>query len=80
MPLSCFSFGGGVFFRRKFRRCPHCGERIRKEAIKCRFCGRFLADDTESRNACVACRVMIAACALILLVWLAVFIWQSGLG
>src|SRR5438270_4489108 len=32
------------------RPCPFCGERIRQEAIKCRFCGRFLDEEEEEED------------------------------
>ena len=34
---------------RATRPCPFCGERIRREAVKCRFCGRLL-DEGEAEE------------------------------
>jgi hypothetical protein len=29
------------------RPCPYCGEQIKSNAVKCRFCGEFLEDEDE---------------------------------
>lgn len=63
-------------FEQHTRRCPSCGEKIRREAIKCRFCGEF--SDPDQKDVCVACQVMMAICLLILLIGVGVFLWQSS--
>jgi hypothetical protein len=34
------------YYRNKTRRCPYCGERVRKEAVVCRYCNRELTPVT----------------------------------
>ena len=43
-PVFCF---GVLVFDLSTRRCPFCGEKIRHEAIKCRFCGEFSEPEQE---------------------------------
>jgi hypothetical protein len=33
------------------KKCPHCAENIKDEAIKCRFCGEFLTNDHRQEYA-----------------------------
>ena len=72
-PVFCF---GVLVFDLSTRRCPFWGEKIRHEAIKCRFCGEF--SEPEQHDVCVACQVMMAICLFILLAGIGVFIWQSS--
>jgi hypothetical protein len=32
------------------RPCPYCGEQIKTNAVKCRFCGEFIDDDEEEEE------------------------------
>ncbi len=36
---------------REFRACPHCAERVRREASMCRFCGGLLEAPVAPRSA-----------------------------
>jgi hypothetical protein len=31
--------------------CPYCSERVRAEAVKCRFCGEWFQDRTQAARA-----------------------------
>lgn len=63
----------------KFRKCPYCGKRIRREAIKCRYCGSFSEAENDVAS-CTWCRVMIGISVVLILVWLVVFIGLSDVG
>ena len=76
MHASPVLFWGTCVFDLSSRRCPFCGEKIRREAIKCRFCGEF--SELEQKGVCVACQVMMAICLFVLLAGIGVFLWQSS--
>lgn len=40
-----------ILAAREFRACPHCAERVRREASKCRFCGGLLDMPVVPRSA-----------------------------
>jgi len=67
-----------LFGSKETRTCPVCGAQIKREAIKCRFCGEFSEADSDDDEVCIACQVMMGICVLVALIGVAVFLWQSG--
>jgi len=65
-----------------YRPCPFCAERIRVEAVKCRFCGEYLdgrerlaADATRQPAIRTVSLVVLAACSFIILAVLVFFVF-----
>jgi hypothetical protein len=46
-----FAIAGLIFSRLATKKCPHCSERVKKDASKCKHCGSALETEKVPRPA-----------------------------